>query len=137
MSYELTIKASTLAELGQRLLAAGVQITGVKALPAEEGCADAKPAPQGKSEPKAEPLEETKVKGVEEKQSDTSNQNEAKSDEYDYAIHVAPRVLVLVDKKGRDAAKEVLASFNVKKASEVPAENYGALIAALDKAANA
>jgi hypothetical protein len=137
MNYEMKIAASTLAELGERLLAAGVQITGVQALPAQEGRTDAKPAPQGKSEPKAEPAEEPKVKGVEEKQSDTPNRNEANVDEYDYAIHVAPRVLALVDKKGREAAKEVLASFDVKKASDVPAEKYGALIAALDKASNA
>ena len=129
MNYEMKITASTLAELGERLLAAGVQITGAKALPANEGRADAKPAHVERPDATPVSVAATKTEVLE-------PTDDAKSDEYDYAIHVAPRVLVLVDKKGRDAAKEVLASFNVKKASEVPAENYGALIAALDKAAN-
>lgn len=53
---------------------------------------------------------------------------------YDYNTQVAPRVLQMVSKRGRDAVKTLLASFAVSKASDLAAEKYPALMAAIDEA---
>lgn len=50
----------------------------------------------------------------------------------DYTDDVAPRVLKLAEKKGRDAAVAVLSQFNVTKAPQLKPDQYAAFIEAVD-----
>ena len=50
---------------------------------------------------------------------------------YDYNTEIAPRVLELVSKRGRDAVKTLLAGFGVTRASELDASRHDELLAAV------
>lgn len=58
----------------------------------------------------------------------------AEPQSYDYNKDVAPRVLELVDKRGRETAERVLASFGVKRAVHLDPSRFGDLLAAISAA---
>ena len=53
---------------------------------------------------------------------------------YDYNADIAPRVLELVDKRGRETAERVLASFGVKRAVHLDPSRFGDLLDAISAA---
>jgi hypothetical protein len=56
---------------------------------------------------------------------------------YDPVVDIAPRVLAYVALRGRDAMLELLSQFGVERASHVPPEHHGELVALLDAVINA
>jgi hypothetical protein len=146
MTFKLTIKADTLAELAHKLLAAGVRLNAsqdVYAKAAEE-IAAAK-----ESDADIDAREEVKVAEdikAEKKRSKTHEDVGSKAERdgeakpkaakvYDYATEVAPLVLELVSKRGRTVAAELLETFDgAKKATEINASRYPELVEALRKA---
>jgi len=126
MSYRVEVTAPTIHELSGKLAALASQLKGlpstfdvlrveaaempraVKTQPAPE------PEPAPAPEPEAAEIELART--------------------YDYATEVAPHVLRLVNKRGRDVAKAVLAQFGVTTASQLDASRYGELMAAVDAA---
>jgi cell pole-organizing protein PopZ len=54
--------------------------------------------------------------------------------EYDVQRDILPRVLRFVELRGRDAVEALLAQFGVARASHVPVEQRGELVALLDEA---
>lgn len=119
MKYNLTFEADDIRELAHNLLVVGARLSGA---PLETV---AQPAAIEIAPPA---LIETVV--VPE-----PTPQPAKARVYDYVTEIAPRVLALVDKKGRDAAKALLADFGAAKASEVDVSRHAEFVAALDAAA--
>ena len=135
MTYRIEITAPTLAELGGKLAAAASQfmaasassreitirvpaVTTVAAEPAPTPTIEVVPVPEPVREPVSEP----------------APVNVLVSRPYDYATEVAPRVLQLVGKRGRDGAKAVLATLGVTSASKLHPSRYGELLIAIDAA---
>lgn len=135
MTYRIEITAPTLAELGGKLAAAASQfmaasassreitirvpaVTTVAAEPAPTPTIEVVPVPEPVREPVSEP----------------APVNVLVSRPYDYATEVAPRVLQLVGKRGRDGAKAVLATLGVTSASKLLPSRYGELLTAIDAA---
>lgn len=120
MKYNLTFEADDIRELAHNLLVVGARLSGA---PLETV---AQPAAVEIAPPA---LIETVVVVPE------PTPQPAKARVYDYVTEIAPRVLALVDKKGRDAAKALLADFGAAKASEVDVSRHAEFVAALDAAA--
>jgi len=118
MKYNLTFEADDIRELAHNLLVVGARLSGA---PLETV---AQPAAVEIAPPA---LIETVVP--------EPTPQPAKARVYDYVTEIAPRVLALVDKKGRDAAKALLADFGAAKASEVDVSRHAEFVAALDAAA--
>jgi hypothetical protein len=132
MTYRVEVTAPTIHELSGKLAALASQLKGLpstfdvlrveaaempraaKAQPAPAPEPGAAPAPE--PEPEPEPVEIKPART------------------YAYAKEVAPHVLGLVNKRGRDATKAVLARFGVTTASQLDASRYGELMAAVDAA---
>jgi hypothetical protein len=53
---------------------------------------------------------------------------------YDYNTEVAPRVLEMVSKCGRDAVKELLAKYSVTRASQLDPSHFPSLMDAVNAA---
>ena len=135
MTYRIEITAPTLAELGGKLAAAASQFMAASASPREitiripavttvAVAAEPAPTPTIDVVPEPEPVPVPEPAPV----------NVLVSRPYDYATDVAPRVLQLVGKRGRDGAKAVLATLGVTSASKLPPSRYGELLIAIDAA---
>lgn len=137
MTYRIEITAPTLAELGGKLAAAASQFMAASAssreitirIPAVTTVAAA-PAPT----PTIDVVPEPEPVPVPEPVSEPAPVNVLVSRPYDYATEVAPRVLQLVGKRGRDGAKAVLATLGVTSASKLHPSRYGELLIAIDAA---
>lgn len=133
MTYRIEISAPTINELSGKLAALASQLKGlpstfdvlrVEVAEAEEIKAAPPPKPAPVAEPVAEPTPEAKA---EEPPAEAGRA-------YDYNTEVAPRVLELVSKRGRDTVKTLLAGFGVTRASELDASRYGELMDAVNAA---
>ncbi len=137
MTYRIEITAPTLAELGGKLAAAASQFMAASAssreitirIPAVTTVAvAAEPAPTPTIEVVPVPVP------VREPVPEPAPVNVLVSRPYDYATEVAPRVLQLVGKRGRDGAKAVLTTLGVTSASKLHPSRYGELLIAIDAA---
>lgn len=130
MTFKLTIKADTLAELSHKLLVLGGRIAAPT-----PGAATTDTAPVIQSIT----VEDAVVPDVIEEKKTEPKAKKAKAEPakvYDYATEVAPLVLKLVEKRGRTVAADLLATFDgAKKATEVDASRYPELVEALNLAA--
>jgi len=131
MTYRVEVTAPTIHELSGKLAALASQLKGLPStfdvLRVEAAemprAAKAQPAPAPEPEPAPAPeLAEPEPAEIEPART------------YAYATEVAPHVLGLVNKRGRDVAKAVLAQFGVTTASQLDASRYGELMAAVDAA---
>lgn len=120
MTYRVEVTAATIHELSGKLAALASQLKGLPStfdvLRVEAAEMPRAVAPQPAPAPEPEPAEIEPARA------------------YDYATEVAPHVLGLVNKRGRDAAKAVLALFDVATASKLHPSRYGELMAAVDAA---
>jgi hypothetical protein len=133
MTYRVEVTAATIHELSGKLAALASQLKGLPStfdvLRVEAAemprAAKAQPAPAPEpelAEPEPAPAPEPEPAEIEPART------------YAYATEVAPHVLGLVNKRGRDATKAVLARFGVTTASQLDASRYGELMAAVDAA---
>ena len=120
MTYRVEVTAATIHELSGKLAALASQLKGLPStfdvLRVEAAEMPRAVAPQPAPAPEPEPAEIEPARA------------------YDYATEVAPHVLGLVNKRGRDAAKAVLAQFGVLTASKLDPSRYGELVSAIDAA---
>ena len=135
MTYRVEVTAATIHELSGKLAALASQLKGlpstfdvlrVEAAEMPRAVA-AQPAPAPEPEPEPAPAPEPEPAEPEPAENEPARA-------YDYATEVAPHVLGLVNKRGRDAAKAVLALFDVTTASKLHPSRYGELMAAVDAA---
>ena len=133
MTYRVEVTAATIHELSGKLAALASQLKGlpstfdvlrVEAAEMPRAVA-AQPAPAPEPEPAPAPEPEP---------AEPEPAENEPAGAYDYATEVAPHVLGLVNKRGRDAAKAVLALFDVTTASKLHPSRYGELMAAVDAA---
>ena len=135
MTYRVEVTAPTIHELSGKLAALASQLKGLPStfdvLRVEAAemprAAKAQPAPAPEPEPAPAPEPEPELAEPE-----PGEIKPART--YAYATEVAPHVLGLVNKRGRDATKAVLARFGVTTASQLDASRYGELMAAVDAA---
>ena len=133
MTYRVEVTAPTIHELSGKLAALASQLKGLPStfdvLRVEAAemprAAKAQPAPAPEPEPAPAPEPEPA-------EPEPAEIEPART--YVYATEVAPHVLGLVNKRGRDATKAVLARFGVTTASQLDASRYGELMAAVDAA---
>ena len=127
MTYRVEVTAATINELSGKLAALASQLKGLPStfdvlrVEASEINLPA-PAPSA-PEPAVEP------DPVPEAKEPPAEAEPARA--YDYNTEVAPRVLELVSKRGRDAVKTLLAGFGVTRASELDASRHDELLAAV------
>jgi len=123
MTYRVEVSAPTINELAGKLAALASQLKGLPStfdvlrVEASEINLPA-PAPEVKAEPKAKP--EPKAEPAPEP-----------SRVYNYKDDIMPRVLALASKRGVDATEALLATFGVKRASELDAARHDELLAAI------
>ena len=132
MTYRIEITAETVSELAGRVLAMAAQFQTTTA----QGEVNAAPKKVTEkktvSEKAPEPIAETAVEAPE----PAVESVEAVS-AYDYKSDVVPRVLALVEAKGRDVMENILTTFGVARASEISQELLGEFLAAIDEAMGA
>ena len=149
MTYRIEIAADSLAELAGRVaaLAAQLQAQQIPVIVHHVGKAPRKAAPV--AEPVA--LVEAPVALVEapvalvaepvalvaEPVALVAEPAAAAAVEYDLIADVNPRILAYVKRHSREAVEAILAQFGAARASEVPVEHHGELVAILDAAINA
>ena len=125
MTYRVEVSAPTINELAGKLAALASQLKGLPStfdvlrVEASEINLPA-PAPEVKAEPKAKPEPEPKAEPAPEP-----------SRVYNYKDDIMPRVLALASKRGVDATEALLATFGVKRASELDAARHDELLAAI------
>ena len=130
MTYRVEVSAATINELSGKLAALASQLKGLPAtfdvlrVEASEINLPA-PAPSA-PEPAVEP------DPVPEAKEPPAEAEPARA--YDYNTEVAPRVLELVSKRGRDSVKTLLAGFGVTRASELDPSRYAELMDAVNAA---
>ena len=137
MTYRVEVTAPTIHELSGKLAALASQLKGLPStfdvLRVEAAemprAAKAQPAPAPEPEPAPAPEPEPEPGLAEPEPAEIEPART-----YVYATEVAPHVLGLVNKRGRDATKAVLARFGVTTASQLNASRYGELMAAVDAA---
>ena len=116
--YEIKITAENMPELAGKLAALTAQLTQggreivVRVPDAPKVETPKAEAPKAEA-PKAEPPKPAAL---------------------DYQRDIAPRVLALVEAKGRAAAENVLARYGVKKALQVPPERFAELMSDIQNA---
>jgi len=123
LSYRIEITADSLTELSGKLVALAAQMHG--------------------SAPSAEAVEE-KPKATRKPAKTEDKPVEAKAEEapaaepeqkaVDFDKDITPKVLKVVELKGRAGIEGVLSQFGVAKASQVPVDQRGELLAALEAA---
>ena len=135
MTYRVEVSAATINELSGKLAALASQLKG---LPATfdvlkiEAAAVEEPAPPA---PAPVPEPEPAVAGEAPREVDNGWAKETGSARvYDYNTEVAPRVLEMVSKCGRDAVKELLAKYNVTRASQLDPSHFPSLMDAVNAA---
>lgn len=143
MTYRIEITADSLDELAGRVLALAAQIqTTPAAVPAAVSAkATRKAAPEKVPETAVEVAPEP-VAVLHEVPPFTLTvepvfepaPEPAAVVEYDVQKDILPRVLKFVELRGRDAVEALLAQFGVTRASHVPVEQRGELVALLDEA---
>jgi hypothetical protein len=130
MTYRVEVTAATINELSGKLAALASQLKGLPAtfdvlrVEASEINLPA-PAPSA-PEPAVEP------DPVPEAKEPPAEAEPARA--YDYNTEVAPRVLEMVSKCGRDAVKELLAKYNVTRASQLDPSHFPSLMDAVNAA---
>jgi len=152
--FKLEVTADSIPELADRLLALGAQLSippGVN-IAAAAGASAETDQPQrrtrGPNKPKAELEVETAQQAADERgepqtESMADEQPEAEAEvesgivaaDLDFDKDVAPRVLDLVARKGREAMTNILDQFGAARASEVDAAQWPELVAKLEEAA--
>jgi len=138
MTYRVEVTAPTIHELSGKLAALASQLKGLPStfdvlrVEAAEMPRAAKAQPAPAPEPEPAPAPEPEPAEPEPAEPEPAEIEPARA--YDYATEVAPHVLGLVNKRGRDAAKAVLALFDVTTASKLHPSRYGELMAAVDAA---
>jgi hypothetical protein len=134
-AFEIIVRGDTLGELASNLLhiAKQYQVTpgGQDARPAivenHNGKAvDAKPEPKKTPE---KPSGKTPAKKAE-----VEAEAEDDTPALDYKTDIAPKVLAVAEKHGREAAEAVLLKFGVKRAPHLSPDQYPAVAKALDAA---
>ena len=135
MTYRIEIAADSLVELAGRVaaLAAQLQAQQIPVIVHHVGKAPRKAAPV--AEPVA--LVEAPVALVAEPVALVAEPAAAVAVEYDLIADVNPRILAYVKRHSREAVEAILAQFGAARASEVPVEHRGELVAILDAAINA
>jgi len=135
MTYRVEVTAATINELSGKLAALASQLKG---LPATfdvlkiEAAAVEEPAPPA---PAPAPEPEPAVAGEAPREVDNGWAKETGSARvYDYNTEVAPRVLEMVSKCGRDAVKELLAKYSVTRASQLDPSHFPSLMDAVNAA---
>jgi hypothetical protein len=143
MTYRVEITAPTIHELSGKLAALASQLKGLPStfdvlrVEAAEVAAPKVAAPPPQPEPQPEIKDEpvAPVDGTAPREVDNGWAKETGSARvYDYNSEVAPRVLQMVGKCGRDAVKELLAKYNVTRASQLDASHYPSLMDAVNAA---
>lgn len=128
MTYRVEVSAATISELSGKLAALASQLKGLPSTFDVLKIEAAAPEPAPVAAPAPEPAPE--VKTVVEEAPPAAQDVRV----LDYLTEVQPRVLSMVAKRGRDSVKELLASFGVKRASELEPSRFGELLAAVDAA---
>lgn len=137
MTYRIEITADSLTELSGKVLALAAQLQtvprGSDALrAAADEVAPVGEKPKRKSKAEDKPVEaKAEDKPVEVKAEDAPAP-EQKAIDFDKDI--TPKVLKVVEKLGRSGIEGVLGQFGVVKASQVPVDQRGELLAALEAA---
>ena len=136
MTYRVEVSAATINELSGKLAALASQLKG---LPSVIELPTVEHTDVSVRIPEVEPSlyqavmqavrEGDKVEPVE-----TAASPEASHRVYDYNTEVAPRVLEMVSKCGRDAVKELLAKHNVTRASQLDPSHFPSLMDAVNAA---
>jgi hypothetical protein len=159
MTYRIEITADSLAELGGKALALGIQLgqaqstapaapmaaakkattkpaeTTAAAIVAQEAAQE--PPPPVDNEHVAEgatPFTAEEIAVNAEQDTGVEAETYDKPVEIDFDRDVAKRVITLVQLKGKPAAEAIMGAFGVGRASEVPASEWPKLIEALDEA---
>lgn len=142
MTYRIEIAADSLVELAGRVaaLAAQLQAQQIPVIVHHVGKAPRKAAPVAEpvalvAEPVA--LVAEPVALVAEPVALVAEPAVAAAVEYDLIADVNPRILAYVKRHSREAVEAILAQFGAARASEVPVEHRGELVAILDAAINA
>ena len=138
MTYRIEIAADSLAELAGRVaaLAAQLQAQEIPVIVHHVGKAPRKAAPV--AEPVAlvaEPVAEYVAPEV--RENPVAEPAAPAAAEYDLTLDIHPRILAYVKRHSREAVEAILAQFGAARASEVPVEYHGELVAILDAAINA
>lgn len=159
--FKLEVTADSIPELADRLLALGAQLsippeTGLQRTVASIVAATETEQPQrrtrGPNKPKAEPEVDAaqqnaaeqpepqtesmagKVEAAAETQAEAEVESGIVAADLDFDKDVAPRVLDLVARKGREAMTNILDQFGAARASEVDAAQWPELVAKLEEA---
>ena len=120
MTYRVEVSAATINELSGKLAALASQLKGLPStfdVLRVEASEINLPAPAPKPEPKAKPAPAAEP-----------------SRTYTYDGDISPRVMLLVEKRGRDFAKGVVLTCGADRASKVSPSRYPELMAAIDAA---
>ena len=127
MTYRVEVTAATINELSGKLAALASQLKG---LPSTFDVLRVEASEINLPAPVQEQVEEREL--TQAPVDAPAPEPEARA--YDYNTEVAPRVLELVSKRGRDAVKTLLAGFGVTRASELDASRYAELMDAVNAA---
>jgi hypothetical protein len=151
MTYRIEITAQTIQELAGKLITLGQQFqltprvdilnTVVNEVTSGEGDGVALNSavveePETGTDAKVEPTVQPKPKP--EKAKPAAKKAEEPKDEpaaaLDYQKDIVPKVLTLIEKRGKDAAQDILTTFGVPKASGVKPAQYAELLAMISDA---
>jgi hypothetical protein len=131
--YRVEVTADTLSELAGKLITLGSRLS----LPApQEVTTSTAPIAVLGLGSVSDPNDQVYVAetSAEPETADAKSVEPVEETSYDYVTQVAPRVLQMVAKRGRDAVKTLLSGFGVTKASELSADKYPALMNAINEA---
>jgi hypothetical protein len=147
MTYRIEITADSLAELGGKALALGIQLGQAQSTAPAAPMAAAKKATTKPAETTAAAIvaqeqaqTTTTDTGVEAETYDKAPEAEVGNPitetptEIDFDRDVAKRVITLVQLKGKPAAEAVMGAFGVGRARDVASSEWPKLIEALDEA---
>jgi hypothetical protein len=141
MTYRIEITADSLTELAGRVLALSAQLqTTVPVFVHHASAAPKKAAVLHEAPPftlTVEPALDPAPEPVAEPVALVAEPVAPAVVVYDPVVDIAPRVLAYVALRGRDAMLELLSQFGVERASHVPPEHHGELVALLDAVINA
>ena len=160
MSYKVEVTAASVPELASKLLAMGLSMQGGVAvvhssandpvMPEVKGAAPkakkvkevaekapADPTPEAQTGEAASPAEPALEPAAPEPAPSAPSAEASASEPLDFDKDVAPVVLNAVKVKGKPWVQEVLSQFGVERASQVPDEQLGELVAAMNEGVNA
>ena len=137
MTYRIEITADSLAELGGKALALGIQLGQAQSTAPAAPMAAAKKATTKPAETTAAAIvvqEAAQEPPPVDNEHVAEGATPAEPAEIDFDRDVAKRVITLVQLKGKPAAEAVMGAFGVGRASEVSSSEWPKLIEALDEA---